>query len=93
MEELDDKLVEGVLNEELYMFSSFYPAPIDSILREALTEKNIELTEENVRKIKRKENEFVLGDEVLLRVVIEPIEGVEGWVGSRFVTGDELNDK
>jgi len=50
MKEIDQLLLDGILNPDKYKFSSLYPAPINSILREELVSLGILLTEDEIKK-------------------------------------------
>jgi hypothetical protein len=86
---IDDKLIQGVLDEELYMFSSFYPAPIDTFIREEMVHLGIEVTEENVRRVIKKDNGYYIDDKPLVIVNSHKLD-IDGWVGSQFVKGRDV---
>jgi len=70
---LDQRMIEGILNPEQYMFLSFYPSPICCELAEDLTSLGITDREEIMKRCKHRMykngiQEWILdGEEVLFR--------------------------
>lgn len=90
MKTIDQLLLEGILDPERNRFRSFYPAPIDSLLREELIACGVELTMETILKRVQwlatpEATQWFLDEHIcLVEATSRPVQGIPEVKGMTF---------